>query len=68
LIHLAVGKRQLFIVKELIEKHEINPTSVGEVCMWQNLLADDDLYIPLIMDIRMVFNQFTLLPCVGIWT
>lgn len=31
LIHLAVGKNQIAIVKELIKKHNVNPNSAGEV-------------------------------------
>ena len=32
LIHLAVGKNEMAIVKYLVEKHNVNPSSVGEVC------------------------------------
>jgi hypothetical protein len=35
LIHLAVGKNQLLIVKELIEKHSVAPTASGEVSFGQ---------------------------------
>ena len=38
LIHLAVGKNEMAIVKYLVEEHNVNPSSVGEVCYTYNSL------------------------------